>query len=843
MKAILIVLALLLCSGAESKVTKKPKYKKKPTMDLTTNLVAYLDMAQNPDLGQMWDRVGVNHFDVVGTPTLVDGVAGGQALQCLGTTEGLWRASAPGMSHLAQPFTFALWYTPVALDLAAQTRIANCSEYAIILFQDTDGTYYLAHELENNDLVVANTLPVVIGQRYFVVIGFDGLHAFITVNLVHSNSSVPAGITPSITGFNFGNNGIQALPRIDGSIDEVALWRGRVLTYEEIAFLYNDGNGRTFEELSPIAACPSVPCCPEDAYGYQAADATDSEAGNNLECVDVALSVAPTIGGYLFMPSYVILTSDVPEAIIRYTIDETDPTAASNPYTGPILIENIGTIIKARAFLGNCTPGPVTVLQFQSPPFPIGVTYACDTPDHGGTWGVFVPNSIPDNHWQLQFILSGSTTIKRLEMYQLDAVGLWTTGIMWSTDEFVTLENGSTFQAMPLLVFIAAVQQWAAYQSSLGAFGAATHTWDLYGDQQFPVSGFFRLDMILDDNSRISSVIVAGNCTGVPPTPCPSPAAPTTTALCDGEVDVTFTGSIAQNYKVFVSEIGSPGGWTEVAAGSLAASPTTVNVSGLTKGALYYFRVELEYSGCGYQSSIAVAGVPLNDPLVSISSDKLVVDPNESFTISWSSNFIGGAVCGGCLDGEVGIDQGLGCKAGNAAGSQATSQATPGDYTYTITGCNTCGTDVASVVVSVRNVAICSTQPAFLTIANPTSFLCAFLGAGQYGAPCPVPDCVSALSFGPAWNGQLPLTSNCNWESCVTGAGCSYDIGGGTLIYHSFCIWCYFSVNKWVLQMGSAGGSPNGCIWSGEKLFGNSPLGTYTRIGGCATGPSSITVS
>jgi hypothetical protein len=834
----LILLALAILAGvfaADARITARRPKPKKPkkvySMDLTLNLVAYFDMAQNPDMGQMWDRVGGNHLNVIGSPTLVDGVAGGQGLQCLGTSQGLYRSSAPGLSHLAEPFTFAIWYTPTApLDGSGQTRIIDCSEYAIILFLSPfDGKIYFAHELENNDTVVADTLPVVVGQRYLVIIGFDGLHAFINVNLVHSKESVPAGITPSITDFDIGNNGIAALPHLDGIVDEAAFWRGRVLTYSEIAYLYNNGGGRSYDELNPQACDREIECCPPDPYEYQSAAATDSEAGSNFECVEVLVEASPASGAYVFFPTYVVLSADHPDAIIRYTTDGTEPTATSTQYTEPFQVTESGTVIQARAFLGNCSPGPIIAVVYQNPPFPIGLAYACDTPDNGGSFGIFAPNGTVDNHWQIQFTLSALTTIKRLEMYQTNGSGSWNTGIVWSTDSPITAIDGASRDVMPLLVFIAAVQQWVAYQTSLGAFGAGTHTWDLYGDRWQPAGGFFRLDVILADDSRISS-IVNSTCTGVlPPTPCPSPAAPTTTALCDGEVDVTFVGSIAQNYKVWVSQVGSPGGWTLAASGSMAASPTTVNVTGLTKGALYYFRVELEYAGCGFQSSINIPGIPLPDPSVLIASSSLEVNPGESFTISWNSNHIGGAVCGGCLDGQVSLNQGLGCKAGNAEGSQATSQATPGDYTYTITGCNTCGTEIASVVVTVRNVAVCSVQPSILSVDDPTSFLCGLTGSCT----------VLPFLFDIPWNGDIPRTSDCLWSVCATG-GCESSPGSGA--YMSFCVWCSFSVNKWLLQVGTTG-SANGFYWQGEKLFGTSPLGIYTRVSGCATGPSSITVS
>lgn len=565
--------------------------------------------------------------------------------------------------------------------------------------------------------------------------------------------------------------------------------------------------------------CKTAPCCPPDIYEYQSVNGTDSGTETNEDCVEVAVTVEPISGAFVFFPTYVVLNVDHDDAVIRYTTDGSEPDEFSTIYTGPFVVDQAGTIVKASATVSTCSAGPITTVLYQNPPFEIGMVYNCDTPDNGGTWDVWAANGTVDNHWQIEFTLLASTTIKRLEMYQLDANGDWTTGIVWSTDSPI---NGS-FDAMPLLLFIAAVQQHTDYQSSLGAFGIATHTWDLYGDRQFPVSGFFRLEMVLDDDSRLISIIDA-TCTADPPMPCPSPAAPTTLALCDGAVDVTFVGTAGQNYKVYVSEVGSPGGWVLLLNDSMPASPHTYEATGLTPGALYYFRVELEYVDCGYQSSIPVSAVPLPDPVVTIDSDKLVVDPNESFTISWTSTNIGGAVCGGCLDGQVGINQGLGCKAGNASSSQATSQATTGLYTYTITGCNTCGTVVDSVQVEVRDTAVCTVKPTILNVANPTTFLCGFEGACLFGG-----------STGTTvWNGQIPFVSGCSWGTAFLRMACI-----SSFTVPDLSIGVTFSVNKWVMQLTDGAND----WWTGEKLFGNSPLGTYTQTSGCATGPATITVT
>lgn len=590
---------------------------------------------------------------------------------------------------------------------------------------------------------------------------------------------------------------------------------------------------------------------------YQSSEATDSGQCPNTNCPSPVVSSEPVSGAPLSFPSYVRLYSDVPGAVIHYTIDGTEPDTLSATYTEPILIVSSGVVLRAIAHFdgaefGDCEPGSVASVAFTNPSIPFVFSYACDTPDNAGEWNDFTSNGNNDNHWQLQFTLAASTTIKRLELFQLDFTGMWSTGQVWSTDSPITIPTSPStsieFSVYPLLVFETAVQQWVAYQGSLGSFLAGTYTWDLYGDIAYPVTAasLFRLDIILDDGTKLSQII-NNTCTVTPPL-CPPPETPTTTAKCDGAVDVIFTGTVGQPYSIFVSSVECGAGvWDEVDAGTIDVSPKTVEISGLTKGCLHSFYVSIQEAGCGYKDSGIVTAVPKLDPVASIATNKTIVDPDEAFTISWNSRNIGGAVCGGCLDGQVSIDQSLGCKSGNVAGSQSTSKPDCGVYTYTVTGCNTCGTAIASVQVEVRCSATCSALSHCIKIIESIdTALCPHLGAcsmGTYPAFCGAGFWAQTLfNFVPS---ECVYTALAQGEICQspTSPSCGWAFGGASCVFDTTVI-----PNVWRLKISgydyTIPGSPvSRLLWEGTKNVGTNAVGVYTKTGGCATGPTTFTTT
>lgn len=94
---------------------------------------------------------------------------------------------------------------------------------------------------------------------------------------------------------------------------------------------------------------------------YQGAGTIGNTYGNDIALTGMAATPAPVFDpeGCLFFPTTnVTISCSDPSAKIRYTLDGSEPTESSTPYTGPIFVDDDITI-KARAFATGQNPSPV----------------------------------------------------------------------------------------------------------------------------------------------------------------------------------------------------------------------------------------------------------------------------------------------------------------------------------------------------------------------------------------------------------------------------------------------------------------------------------------------------
>lgn len=655
---------------------------------------------------------------------------------------------------------------------------------------------------------------------------------------------------------------------MNGDIGGFYIWK-RILSQSEILQITN-GEGWPFPPDVLDPTCTTVECCQEPEAVYNASNPTPSGASNGstgggvtpppTTCIPVpVVTIQPTSGNKLEYPSYVVLTCNRTDALIYYTLDGSTPTQLSALYDEPFQIDNSGQIVQAFAVVAGCDPGPIASAQYPNAPFIWDFSFLCDTPDLVGRWGIFVPNGENDYHWRLQFTLTANTTIKRIEIYQTDVLGVWNTGQSWATDEFINpVEGPINFHTFPLEIWSGCdtshippidcgVQQNTTYLATYGTFAAGSYLWDLYGQPAFPLFGFFKIIMFLGDGTKLERII-SFECVPPPPPPCNVPLEPVLTPTCNG-IDVTWSETPGLPYILYrsVTLADLPIQLTQIASGVVASNPQTYNDTNLNPAALYCYKIAIKYPGCDYTESGYSCGVPKCFPVVHISASQLETCSGDQVVLSYSSSCCDGGTVA-IYEGTCGV---LGSLVANVtANTSGTVNVNPAvDTCYQIVGSNSCGDACDQVCVSIApsqcNECLSPGSPPGCVdaVGNDLYTIQGFDATmfetliGSCGTP-------SFCTNGPCtpWNGQMLRDVNgfCSWivtagQFTIKGTfGSFWLITVGQVYFNST------GSSKWELLIESGGA----VLWHGVKQCGTTPAGQYTRQGdSCSTGPASFTVA
>jgi hypothetical protein len=111
---------------------------------------------------------------------------------------------------------------------------------------------------------------------------------------------------------------------------------------------------------------------------------------------------------------------------------------------------------------------------------------------------VFTPDGSKDINWRLEFAFNDGAKVGRLEMFETDSAGRWTSGRAWSTQYLI---NGN-FATFPLVLDDGG-QINSAYTTNLNEPGDGPHQWDLFGESVGrPSTGsHYKLKIVLTDNT------------------------------------------------------------------------------------------------------------------------------------------------------------------------------------------------------------------------------------------------------------------------------------------------------------------------------------------------------
>ncbi len=229
-----------------------------------TDLVAYWRMDEQS--GMRYDSHGSYDLIAVFSP-LYDVGKRGKALDLVAaSTQTLYHVDDPGLSMGGVSFEIGLWIKPH--NIGATARLVNkwdaggnyeylvqCSGSRISIWVRNAANTTSYNVTANNFGDLSN------GIWYYVNAYYDeGSDVIgIGVNTVFDTDSGPSaaggGVRDSTNRVYFGRDSSSAF-FFDGLIDEVSIYKDRLLSSPERSWMYNSGYGRTYSELASLAPPP-----------------------------------------------------------------------------------------------------------------------------------------------------------------------------------------------------------------------------------------------------------------------------------------------------------------------------------------------------------------------------------------------------------------------------------------------------------------------------------------------------------------------------------------------------------------------------------------------------------
>ena len=226
-------------------------------MAITDQLVAYWDLSEAS--GTRADALSTSPLTDNNSVTGTTGPGSHNAsLFTRINNESLSHIDSTTLSVGNQDFTFCAWvnFTTILADMTICGHI-NGSINDRSWKLSTDGTYLeclVSSDGTATQYWAFNTVPLSTGTWYFGMFYHDAANDVLAISL---NNATPrtlpgytAGVHDSGASFAFGAQNEMSLNYLNGAIAMAGLWK-RVLTTDEITFLYNSGNGRAYSELAP----------------------------------------------------------------------------------------------------------------------------------------------------------------------------------------------------------------------------------------------------------------------------------------------------------------------------------------------------------------------------------------------------------------------------------------------------------------------------------------------------------------------------------------------------------------------------------------------------------------
>jgi len=228
-------------------------------MAITDSLISFWELEEAS--GTRNDSHGTNHLTDNATVTSGTGKVGTGAVFAVATQEYLSRADNASLSTGDIDFTVFGWFKPTA---AALTAGSTGSALVTKLTSGGVGEWHLRLDANNGTIrfaiwsssvnrgEVSRTAAAAADTWIFIVAQHDSVNNLVGISIngdaitTIATTGAPAD---TATGFTIGGWENPGVRNFDGTIDQVGFSK-RLFTADEITWLFNSGNGRSYAEMA-----------------------------------------------------------------------------------------------------------------------------------------------------------------------------------------------------------------------------------------------------------------------------------------------------------------------------------------------------------------------------------------------------------------------------------------------------------------------------------------------------------------------------------------------------------------------------------------------------------------
>lgn len=224
---------------------------------LTLNLISYWELEE--ESGTRYDAHGTNDLADNNTVTRAAGKIGFAAQFVGANAERLSIASNASLQTGNVSFELDCWYYHDAAPTGTNSLVVGKAtsdtgsgyEYAINV--NSAGTVvFVVGNVTTVQSVTASTFGNLSAGNWYYLRGFHDSAGTIGVAVNNVENTAARTVTPVASAHPFLIGGFTINRFLNGRVDEVAFWKGRLLTADERASRYNSGNGRGYSYINPL---------------------------------------------------------------------------------------------------------------------------------------------------------------------------------------------------------------------------------------------------------------------------------------------------------------------------------------------------------------------------------------------------------------------------------------------------------------------------------------------------------------------------------------------------------------------------------------------------------------